>query len=435
MRRTGIALLILLVAACGPQKKGLFGDKRSAHEKYGDRIKEAGLDKTSMGARWFFAASKSLAQPLSISLPYREAGYFAADAPSAAGYVFNARRGDRLTITVTIVPQLPKAFFVELWQYSSPQSSELVADADSTLRITHDIESDGQYLVRLQPELLQGTEYHITIETGPSLAFPVDASGKPKVISIWDDPRDGGVRSHEGVDIGATFRTPAVASADGYIRNVTVNRLGGNVVFMRPSGKNYTLYYAHLDTQTVATGDVVKAGQTIGLVGNTGNAIHTPPHLHFGIYTMGGPIDPLPFIDRYRGELKKIVADTGFLNQWARTGLSAKIYAGASTRDSVLFEVPRGSAIQIIAAADTWYKIVMPDGREGFIKENAVIDKALKTLQSNSAVKLLDHPSLAAAAKKTMPGDISVKIIGEFQNFYLVKYQDDLGWVQQNQLQ
>jgi hypothetical protein len=332
------------------------------------------------------------------------------------------------------VPQLPKAFFVELWQYASPQSAERIADADSTLQIVYDIETDGQYVVRLQPELLQGTEYHVTIQTGPSLAFPVDSSGKPKVISIWHDPRDGGVRSHEGVDIGAPFRTPAVASADGYIRNVTVNRLGGNVVFMRPTGKNYTLYYAHLDTQTVSTGDMVRSGQTIGLVGNTGNAIHTPPHLHFGIYTLGGAIDPLPFIDRYRGEPKKIAADTSLLNEWARTTSSAKIYVRASMKDSVLFQVPRGAAIRINAAADSWYKIALPDGRQGYLKESVVANKELKTMKLRSSTRLLDHPSNAAASKKTMSEDLSVKIIGEFQQFYLVKYQNDFGWVQQNQL-
>src|SRR5690242_8648873 len=106
MKRTGIVLLMFIVAACGPQKKGLFGEKKSAHEKYGDRIKDAGLDKTSMGSRWFFAANKSISQPLSITLPYQEAGYFAPEHPSAAGFTFTASRGDRLAVSVSTVPQL-----------------------------------------------------------------------------------------------------------------------------------------------------------------------------------------------------------------------------------------------------------------------------------------------------------------------------------------
>ena len=38
-------------------------------------------------------------------------------------------------------------------------------------------------------------------------------------------------------------------------------------------------------------------GDTLGLIGNTGNAKYTPSHLHFGIYTFGGAIDPWPFIN------------------------------------------------------------------------------------------------------------------------------------------
>ncbi|MGZ3854332.1 MAG: hypothetical protein ACXVBX_16165, partial [Flavisolibacter sp.] len=38
--------------------------------------------------------------------------------------------------------------------------------------------------------------------------------------------------------------------------------------------------------------------ETVGLVGNTGNAKHSASHLHFGVYTISGAVDPLPFIDK-----------------------------------------------------------------------------------------------------------------------------------------
>ena len=53
---------------------------------------------------------------------------------------------------------------------------------------------------------------------------------------------------------------------------------------MRPLFGNLRLYYAHLDTQLVAPGQIVRAGDPIGTIGNTGNAITTPPHLHFGVF-------------------------------------------------------------------------------------------------------------------------------------------------------
>lgn len=87
-----------------------------------------------------------------------------------------------------------------------------------------------------------------------------------------------------------------MAIADGVITRVSQNELGGKVIFLRPEKTNYNVYYAHLDSQLVEEGQRVVKGQTIGLVGNTGNAHTTAAHLHFGIYTIGGAIDPLLFV-------------------------------------------------------------------------------------------------------------------------------------------
>jgi Membrane proteins related to metalloendopeptidases len=46
----------------------------------------------------------------------------------------------------------------------------------------------------------------------------------------------------------------------------------------------------------VASGAHVETGDILGFVGNTGNARTTPPHLHFGIYTGSGPVNPAPFL-------------------------------------------------------------------------------------------------------------------------------------------
>jgi peptidoglycan LD-endopeptidase LytH len=48
----------------------------------------------------------------------------------------------------------------------------------------------------------------------------------------------------------------------------------------------------------VHEGQSVKKGDVVGLVGNTGNAKNTPSHLHFGVYTNDGPVNPLPFVNR-----------------------------------------------------------------------------------------------------------------------------------------
>ncbi|NLG63534.1 MAG: M23 family metallopeptidase, partial [Candidatus Cloacimonetes bacterium] len=76
--------------------------------------------------------------------------------------------------------------------------------------------------------------------------------------------------------------------------------IGGKVIWMRPDGEDVELYYAHLDRQDVRPGERVRAGDQIGLVGNTGNARGTSPHLHFGVYRNGGrvAINPEPWLER-----------------------------------------------------------------------------------------------------------------------------------------
>jgi hypothetical protein len=56
-----------------------------------------------------------------------------------------------------------------------------VASVDS-VKLDQEIKQTGTYILRLQPELLRGGEYTLNITTGPSLGFPVAASGKP---NIW----------------------------------------------------------------------------------------------------------------------------------------------------------------------------------------------------------------------------------------------------------
>ncbi|MNT39589.1 L-Ala--D-Glu endopeptidase precursor [compost metagenome] len=56
-------------------------------------------------------------------------------------------------------------------------------------------------------------------------------------------------------------------------------------------------YYAHLDDYAaIRAGDIVVAGTVLGYVGTTGNARGTPPHLHYGIYTAGGALNPYPLL-------------------------------------------------------------------------------------------------------------------------------------------
>jgi len=128
-----------------------------------------------------------------------------------------------------------------------------------------------------------------------SMVFPV-AGKKSKIGSFWGDVRDGGERSHEGIDIFAKKGTPVVAVCDGIISSRGTFPRGGKILWLQSSSHPWSAYYAHLDQWKVKEGQYVRKGQVLGTVGNTGNARSTPSHLHFGIYSSKGAVNPLPYV-------------------------------------------------------------------------------------------------------------------------------------------
>lgn len=145
---------------------------------------------------------------------------------------------------------------------------------------------------------LGGIAYAIRLGTlAAPAALPVPVAGvKPaQLVDTWGGARSGG-RKHEGIDIFARRGTPVLSATEGIVLDVGTNRLGGQVVWvLGPGGQRH--YYAHLDRYgDVRAGMRVAPGTIVGYVGNTGNAATTPPHLHYGIYTVRGAIDPYPLL-------------------------------------------------------------------------------------------------------------------------------------------
>lgn len=105
---------------------------------------------------------------------------------------------------------------------------------------------------------------------------------------------DGG-RKHEGVDIFAKRGTTVVSNIDGVEWQLENNRLGGISVWLVGSGGAFH-YYTHLDQYAnIQPYQIIKRGDVIAYVGNTGNAKITPSHLHYGIYVNGKAINPYFF--------------------------------------------------------------------------------------------------------------------------------------------
>jgi len=109
----------------------------------------------------------------------------------------------------------------------------------------------------------------------PTQGVVSDIYGCPPWSSSWRD-------RHDGVDISAPAGTPIVATATGIVAEKTYNSIFGNHVIIKHtvSGTVFYSLYAHMESPgSVSAGQIVNAGQQVGVVGNTGNSFGA--HLHF----------------------------------------------------------------------------------------------------------------------------------------------------------
>lgn len=119
-------------------------------------------------------------------------------------------------------------------------------------------------------------------------------------------PHDGAVRTgytrradgggHEGVDYAVRPGDMVRAASGGTVVSAgEVPRRYGRVVAI-DHGQGWTTFYGHLTRVTVSQGDIVRAGERIGLAGRAGRT--DGPQLHFEIRRSGQPVDPAPLIGR-----------------------------------------------------------------------------------------------------------------------------------------
>ncbi|MHA0038888.1 M23 family metallopeptidase [Deinococcus sp. PESE-13] len=146
----------------------------------------------------------------------------------------------------------------------------------------------------VKPSVEQAQRSTVLLSSPAPTALPNPLPGRP-LTDTWGGARSGG-RKHEGIDIFAPRDTPIRATTEGIVLNVGPNTLGGRtVMILGPGGQRH--YYAHLDRYPALTaGEWVNSGDVVGYVGDSGNAKGTPTHLHYGIYTAAGAINPYPLL-------------------------------------------------------------------------------------------------------------------------------------------
>jgi len=416
MISTGLFFMIPALQGCNG--RSMFG-KKNPREAYLQALEQSELSGTAMGRQWIAAGDRALTTPVTIDLPFRMTGFFPVDQPLAVCFRLNANRGQKITVSLRHRP-VSARLFTELLTGGSETEPGILGTIDSSGNLEYEADDDGSVYLRLQPELLQAVSYELEITAGPSLAFPVSGGRASDIGSVWGDPRDAGRRRHEGIDIFGKRGTPLVAAADGIVTRVGEGGLGGKVVWMRAKGRNLSLYYAHLDEQLVRTGESVEKGDTLGLMGNTGNARTTPVHLHFGIYTGGGAVDPLPFVKPSNTKPAPVTADTGRLGQAARIARAGGKKQGSS--------FPANSYTRIIGATGATYLTVSPDGSTSLHPSGYIA--ALSPLRQTTPgrpLKLYALPDTGTAVI-TRTAINSVTLLAKWEEFSLVQAGGIRGW-------
>lgn len=112
------------------------------------------------------------------------------------------------------------------------------------------------------------------------------------------NPLAGKREFHPGIDFASTEGNPIHAIAAGIVTWAGPRYGYGKLVIVN-DGDGYTTYYAHAEKVLVSVGEVVKRGDRIALVGNTGRS--TGPHLFLEVRYKGQPIDPAKYVSSQGG--------------------------------------------------------------------------------------------------------------------------------------
>jgi murein DD-endopeptidase MepM/ murein hydrolase activator NlpD len=409
---------------------------QTPHERYSRALENAGLDETALGRDWLAAAERALREAPAFTLPLAEAVYFPAEAAGAASYRLTLRRGERLMVSAQTEGVEPARLFLDLFILTGDSAAtpvHLASAEDTSLALDHEVERDGAYVLRIQPELLRAARARVIARLTPTLAFPVAGRDSRAVRSLFGADRDAGRRRHQGIDIFAPRGTPAVAAVDGWIRRVGVTGLGGNVVWLWDPTRGQSLYYAHLDTQLVRSGARVRAGDTLGLVGNTGNARTTPPHLHFGIYRRGeGAIDPFRWVYAPRENPARVEGELAALGTPRRARRATVLRAGPHAAADPIAPLPSRTLVTLAGLTSGWARVALPDGRSGFLPLAALegADAPVATTRLTSADLLRDRPDARAALVDSVAAGSRVGVLGEFAGYRFVRTPGgQVGWI------
>jgi murein DD-endopeptidase MepM/ murein hydrolase activator NlpD len=372
-----------LFSACSEiQKAADFITNPSAKEVYERGFK----DRPALFSKWEKQTRLGLEDSIAVELPYVETGKFFSGIFSIYAYEIELNRGQVFQVEVeTDSSQLVFLDFYRKKNDSLREFEHLESAEFGENSYRKEIEEPGTYKILVQPEIGADAFFQIVMTKKPIYAFPVAGKSNAAIHSYWGAPRDGGARSHEGIDIFATRGTPVLATTKGRVGFAGKRGLGGKQVWLRDGERNLSLYYAHLDSIAVSDGESLSVGDTLGFVGNTGNARTTPPHLHFGIYKgFDGAINPLYFVRKTEEpDLKGIPGEEIFADLLQTQSVS-NLRSGASLQSEVLSQAEQLDTFRFLGKTEDWFH-VRRDEKAYFVHESLVTKLKGKKDSTNSS--------------------------------------------------
>lgn len=369
-----IVILLLLMTCCKQVRKATdILTQPTAREIYARDFD----DIDSLYVLWNSAFAKAYKDTLpknlraqNSELPYTAVGIYATTYYKPYRYTFQLSEGE--TFVAEVETAVDSALvFLDLFTWKNDSIINLKPLQSSNFgqkTLTSNINKSGRYTLIIHPEITTTSSFKVKLYTQPQYRFPVSGKGNKSVQSFWGAPRGGGKRTHKGIDIFAPRGTPVIAITDGRISSTGNRGLGGKQVWLRDGIFGQSLYYAHLDSIIATTGQRVNVGDTLGLVGNTGNAKTTPPHLHFGIYKRTGAINPYPFV-KYNAlpiitdslnSAKGILRNTGNLR------------ALPMSKGKKLATLKRKDTVRLLEKTNNWFRVHVNDSVQGFIYNSSI---------------------------------------------------------------
>ncbi len=154
-----------------------------------------------------------------------------------------------------------------------------------------------QYLAQMQqqqkPSYSGGSAGSSNTVAGVDWLVPISYTAFTSAFGWRTHPIYGDRRFHKGVDLAAPTGTPIYATRSGVVTATTYDSSSGYYVIIDHQD-GFSSRYLHMTHYIVSPGQYVYAGQKIGECGSTGGS--TGPHLHFGIYLNGSPVNPANYI-------------------------------------------------------------------------------------------------------------------------------------------